>query len=309
MIYHNIGQLIGKTPMVRLQDVEPDSAEVLVKLESMNPGGSVKERIALNIIEEMENRGEIKPGMKLVEPTSGNTGIGLSMVAAYKGYDLTLVMPNTMSMERRKILKAYGANLVLTDGTKGMRGAIEKAEEIRGASEDTVLIGQFQNPDNPKAHEKTTGPEILQDTEGKVDAFVVGIGTGGTITGAGGFLKEQIPGLKIVGVEPVKSPVISGGEPGPHKIQGIGAGFIPEVLNQELIDQMIKISEEEAVKESRNTASKEGILLGISGGAALAAAKQVAKNLGRGKRVVVIAPDTGERYLSTELFDFGPGDS
>ncbi len=304
MIYDNIGQLIGRTPMVRLQSLDKDSGEVLVKLESMNPGGSVKERIALNIIEEMERRGELKPGMNLVEPTSGNTGIGLSMVAAYKGYTLTLVMPNTMTMERRKILKAYGANLVLTDGAKGMRGAIEKAEEILSTSKNTVLIGQFQNPDNPKAHEKTTGPEILQDTGGKLDAFVVGIGTGGTITGAGGFLKENIPGIKIIGVEPVKSPVISGGEPGPHKIQGIGAGFIPGVLNRGTIDEMMLISEEEAIEESRNTASKDGILLGISGGAAIAAAKKVAKALGAGKRVAVIAPDTGERYLSTELFEF-----
>jgi len=304
MIYDNIGQLIGSTPMVRLKDVDKNSAEVLVKLESMNPGGSVKERIALNIIEEMEKRGELKPGMNLVEPTSGNTGIGLSMVAAYKGYTLTLVMPNTMSMERRKILKAYGANLVLTDGTKGMKGAIEKANEILADNQDTVLIGQFQNPDNPGAHIKTTGPEILKDTDGQLDAFVVGIGTGGTITGAGGFLKEKIPGMKVIGVEPIKSPVISGGEPGPHKIQGIGAGFIPEVLDKKNIDEMILVSEEEAIGESRNTAKKEGILLGISGGAAIFAAKKIAKELGSGKRVVVVAPDTGERYLSTELFEF-----
>lgn len=303
MIYDNIGQLIGNTPMVRLKDIDKDSAEVLVKLESMNPGGSVKERIALNIIEEMEKREELKPGMNLVEPTSGNTGIGLSMVAAYKGYSLTLVMPNTMSMERRKILKAYGAKLVLTDGAKGMKGAIAKAQEILEESSDNVLVGQFQNPDNPKAHEKTTGPEILKDTDGKLDAFVVGIGTGGTITGAGGYLKQNIPGLKVVGVEPVNSPVISGGEPGPHKIQGIGAGFIPEVLDKEKIDDMMLVSEEEATKESRNTAKKEGILLGISGGAAIYAAKKLAKELGSGKRVVVLAPDTGERYLSTELFD------
>lgn len=304
MIYNNIGELIGNTPLVRLHSVEKDSAEVLVKLESMNPGGSVKERIALNIIEEMEKRGELKPGMNLVEPTSGNTGIGLSMVAAYKGYTLTLVMPNTMSMERRKILKAYGANLVLTDGAKGMRGAIEKAEEILNTTKDTVLIGQFQNLDNPRAHVKTTGPEIYQGTGGKLDAFVVGIGTGGTITGAGGFLKDKIPGIKVIGVEPVKSPVISGGEPGPHKIQGIGAGFIPAVLDKDKIDEMMLVSEEEAIEESRYIASKEGILLGISGGAAIFAAKKVAKDLGPGKRVVVIAPDTGERYLSTELFEF-----
>ena len=304
MIYNNIGQLIGNTPLVRLHNVDKDSAEVLVKLESKNPGGSIKERIALNIIEEMEKRGEIKPGMNLVEPTSGNTGIGLSMVAAYKGYTLTLVMPNTVSMERRKIVKAYGANLVLTDGAKGMKGAIEKAKEILNTSKDTVLIGQFQNPDNPGAHAKTTGPEIYQDTGGKLDAFVVGIGTGGTITGAGGFLKQMIPGIKLIGVEPVKSPVISGGEPGPHKIQGIGAGFIPEVLDKDIIDEMILVSEEEAIEETRATAGKEGILLGISGGAAIVAAKKTAKILGPGKRVVAIAPDTGERYLSTELFEF-----
>ncbi len=304
MIYDNIGQLIGNTPMVRLKDIDKDSAEVLVKLESMNPGGSVKERIALNIIEEMEKREELKPGMNLVEPTSGNTGIGLSMVAAYKGYSLTLVMPNTMSMERRKILKAYGAKLVLTDGAEGMKGAIAKAQEILEESSDNVLVGQFQNPDNPGAHEKTTGPEILKDTDGKLDAFVAGIGTGGTITGAGGYLKEKIPGLKTIGVEPVKSSVLSGGEPGPHKIQGIGAGFIPEVLDRDNIDQMEQVSEEEAIEESRNTAKKEGLLLGISGGAAIVAAKKVAKKLGTGKRVVVIAPDTGERYLSTELFEF-----
>jgi cysteine synthase len=304
MIYDNIGQLIGNTPMVRLKNIDKDSGEVLVKLESMNPGGSVKERIALNIIEEMEKRGELKPGMNLVEPTSGNTGIGLSMVAAYKGYTLTLVMPNTMSMERRKILKAYGARLVLTDGAKGMKGAIEKANDMLKESKDTVLIGQFQNPDNPRAHEKHTGPEIFKDTDGKLDAFVVGIGTGGTVTGAGGYLKENVTGLKVVGVEPIKSPVISGGEPGPHKIQGIGAGFIPDVLDKRIIDEMILVSEEEAIHESRNTAEKEGILLGISGGAAIFAAKKIAKRLGVGKRVAVVAPDTGERYLSTELFDF-----
>lgn len=304
MIYDNIGQLIGNTPMVRLKNIDKDSGEVLVKLESMNPGGSVKERIALNIIEEMEKRGELKPGMNLVEPTSGNTGIGLSMVAAYKGYTLTLVMPNTMSMERRKILKAYGARLVLTDGAKGMKGAIEKANDMLKESKDTVLIGQFQNPDNPRAHEKHTGPEIFKDTDGKLDAFVVGIGTGGTVTGAGGYLKENVTGLKVVGVEPIKSPVISGGEPGPHKIQGIGAGFIPTVLDKDKIDEMMLVSEEEAIEESRYIASKEGILLGISGGAAIFAAKKVAKDLGPGKRVVVIAPDTGERYLSTELFEF-----
>ncbi len=300
MIYENIGQLIGNTPMVKLNKlVSEDMANIYVKLEHFNPGGSIKDRIALNMIEEMEKRGELKKGYTIVEPTSGNTGIGIAMVGAYKGYKVTLVMPETMSIERRKILKAYGADIVLTEGAKGMKGAIEKANEMT-QQEGYVLLSQFENKDNPDVHRKTTALEILKDLGENIDAFVAGVGTGGTITGVGEILKEKIKDIKIFAVEPKDSPVLSGGNPGPHKLQGIGAGFIPSVLNKNLIDEVIQISTEEAYGAAKNLATKEGLFLGISCGAAIFAAIEVAKKIGKGKNVVVIAPDTGERYLSIE---------
>ncbi|MBZ4645103.1 MAG: cysteine synthase [Clostridia bacterium] len=298
-----IYELIGQTPMVRLNRlVDEDSAEVLVKLESFNPGSSVKDRIALNMIIDAENKGLLKPGSTIVEPTSGNTGIGLAMVGASKGYRVILVMPDTMSIERRNLLKAYGAELVLTPGAEGMRGAIAKAEELVSQNSDYFMPQQFRNAANPDVHRRTTAVEILTQTEGNIDAFVAGVGTGGTLTGVGEVLKEKIPSIKVIAVEPEASPVISGGKPGPHKLQGIGAGFIPEVLNKNIIDEVIKIADEDAFITARKLASQEGILVGISSGAAVNAALQMAKKLGKGKRVVVVAPDTGERYLSTALF-------
>jgi cysteine synthase A len=298
-----IYELIGQTPMVRLNRlVDEDSAEVLVKLESFNPGSSVKDRIALNMIIDAENKGLLKPGSTIVEPTSGNTGIGLAMVGASKGYRVILVMPDTMSIERRNLLKAYGAELVLTPGAEGMRGAIAKAEELVSQNSDYFMPQQFRNAANPDVHRRTTAVEILTQTEGNIDAFVAGVGTGGTLTGVGEVLKEKIPSIKVIAVEPEASPVISGGKPGPHKLQGIGAGFIPEVLNKNIIDEVIKIADDDAFITARKLASQEGILVGISSGAAVNAALQMAKKLGKGKRVVVVAPDTGERYLSTALF-------
>ncbi|WP_094547902.1 cysteine synthase A [Petroclostridium xylanilyticum] len=298
-----IYELIGQTPMVRLNRlVDEDSAEVLVKLESFNPGSSVKDRIALNMIIDAENKGLLKPGSTIVEPTSGNTGIGLAMVGASKGYRVILVMPDTMSIERRNLLKAYGAELVLTPGAEGMRGAIAKAEELVSQNSGYFMPQQFRNAANPDVHRRTTAVEILTQTEGNIDAFVAGVGTGGTLTGVGEVLKEKIPSIKVIAVEPEASPVISGGKPGPHKLQGIGAGFIPEVLNKNIIDEVIKIADEDAFITARKLASQEGILVGISSGAAVNAALQMAKKLGKGKRVVVVAPDTGERYLSTALF-------
>jgi cysteine synthase A len=298
-----IYELIGQTPMVRLNRlVDEDSAEVLVKLEAFNPGSSVKDRIALNMITDAEEKGLLKPGSVIVEPTSGNTGIGLAMVGAAKGYKVILVMPDTMSMERRLLLKAYGAELVLTPGAEGMKGAIKKAEELVKENANYFIPQQFQNAANPAVHKKTTAVEILNQTDEKIDAFVAGVGTGGTLTGVGEVLKEKIPSIKVVAVEPENSPVLSGGNPGPHKIQGIGAGFVPEVLNTSVIDEIIKVADEDAFATARKLASEEGILVGISCGAAVNAAVQLAKKLGKGKRVVVIAPDTGERYLSTALF-------
>ncbi|KDR93749.1 cysteine synthase A [Peptoclostridium litorale DSM 5388] len=303
MIYENITRLIGNTPIVKLSKMAgEDSADVYVKLEGFNPGGSIKDRIALNMIEGMESEGVIKPGYTLVEPTSGNTGIGIAMVAAIKGYKVVLVMPESMSMERRKILSAYGANLVLTPADKGMKGAIEKAQELVDQNEEYVLVGQFDNKFNPDAHRKATAFEIIRDMDGKLDAFVAGVGTGGTLTGTGEVLKKEIEGVKIVAVEPDDSAVISGDAPGGHKIQGIGAGFIPKNLDVDVIDEVARVTNEQAFETARKLAKEEGIFLGISSGAAIKAALDVAKSLGKGKKVLVIAPDGGEKYLSTELY-------
>jgi len=302
-VYNDVTELIGRTPLLKINKLTGENdATVLIKLERNNPGGSVKDRIAYSMIKRAEEEGRLKPGGTIIEPTSGNTGIGLAMVAAALGYKVILTMPETMSIERRMLLKAYGAEIVLTPGTEGMKGAIKKAEEILAETKNAIIPQQFENPANPAIHEKTTGVEIWEDTGGKVDYFVSGVGTGGTLTGAGRYLKERNPELKIIAVEPTNSPVISGGEPGPHKIQGIGAGFIPEILDTELIDEIYKISNEEAMETARQAARKEGILIGISSGAALAAALKAAKEAGKGKTIVAVAPDTGERYLSTELF-------
>ncbi|NPV26412.1 MAG: cysteine synthase A [Firmicutes bacterium] len=301
---NNITELIGQTPMVKLNRlVGQEDAEVLVKLEFFNPAGSVKDRIALSMIEDAEQRGILRPGMTIVEPTSGNTGIGLAMIAAAKGYKLILVMPETMSVERRKLLKAFGADFVLTPGTEGMGGAVRKAEELLDENPGYFMPQQFDNPANPAAHRQTTAQEILTQTQGQLDAFVAGVGSGGTLTGVGEVLKEHLPQIKVVAVEPAASAVLAGGKPGIHKIQGIGAGFIPRVLKTELIDEIIGVTNEDAFMTARRLAKEEGILVGISSGAAVFAAIGLAKELGKGKRVVVIAPDTGERYLSSELFE------
>jgi cysteine synthase A len=300
-VANNILELIGDTPMVRLNKVVDGGALIYAKLEGFNPLSSVKDRIALSMIEAAEKEGKIKPGDTLVEPTSGNTGIGLAFVTAVKGYNLVLTMPDTMSVERRKILKALGAELVLTDGTKGMKGAISKAEELANEN-GWFQPQQFTNPANPDAHRRTTAMEILEQVP-DVDAFVAGIGTGGTITGVGEVLKQKTQKtVHVVAVEPEGSPVLSGGEPGPHKIQGIGAGFVPNVLNTKVYDEIVKVSNEDAFTTSKELAKKEGIFVGISSGAAAWAALKVAKRLGKGKKVVVILPDHGERYLSTTLF-------
>ncbi|MBU0880784.1 MAG: cysteine synthase A [Candidatus Omnitrophica bacterium] len=299
-IAKDVSELIGHTPMVRLGRLAtPEMAEILVKLEQFNPGGSVKDRICLSMIEAAEEKGLLKKGSTIIEPTSGNTGIGLAMISAARGYKCVLTMPETMSMERRQILRAYGAEIVLTDGAKGMKGAIEKAEELSKKSPDSFMPQQFRNPANPDAHRKTTAKEILEAVDGKIDAFVAGVGTGGTITGVGEILKKHNPKIRIVAVEPKKSPVLSGGQPGPHKIQGIGAGFLPEVLNRQIIDEIVQVDDDDAARTSNALAKDEGIFAGISSGAAVWAALKVAKELGRGKRVVAILPDTGERYLST----------
>ena len=307
-LVQNITQLIGDTPLVRLNRVVPEgSAEVYVKLEYQNPGASVKDRIAISMVEEAEKAGKLKPGDTIIEPTSGNTGIGLAMVAAAKGYQAILVMPETMSMERRNLLRAYGAKLVLTPGSEGMKGAIRKAEELLAENPNYFMPQQFKNPANVKIHRETTGPEIVEaikNHDGKLDAFVAGIGTGGTITGAGEVLKQAFPDIKIYAVEPSASPVLSGGNPGPHKIQGIGAGFVPDILNTEIYDEVITVENEQAFETSRRVAREEGILGGISSGAAIFAALQVAAKLGAGKRVVAVVPSNGERYLSTPLYQF-----
>ncbi|MBU0604698.1 MAG: cysteine synthase A [Candidatus Omnitrophica bacterium] len=299
-IAKDVSELIGHTPMVRLGRLAtPEMAEILVKLEQFNPGGSVKDRICLSMIEAAEEKGLLKKGSTIIEPTSGNTGIGLAMISAARGYKCVLTMPETMSMERRQILRAYGAEIVLTDGAKGMKGAIEKAEELSKKSQGSFMPQQFRNPANPDAHRRTTAKEILEAVDGKIDAFVAGVGTGGTITGVGEILKKHNPKIRIVAVEPKKSPVLSGGQPGPHKIQGIGAGFLPEVLNRQIIDEIVQVDDDDAARTSNALAKDEGIFAGISSGAAVWAALKVAKELGRGKRVVAILPDTGERYLST----------
>lgn len=307
-LVQSITDLIGDTPLVRLNRVVPEgSAEVYVKLEYQNPGASVKDRIAISMIEVAEQEGKIKPGDTIVEPTSGNTGIGIALVAAAKGYNAILVMPETMSLERRNLLRAYGAQLVLTPGAEGMKGAIKRAEELKAENPSYFIPQQFENPANVKVHRETTGPEIVEAIkghDGKLDAFISGIGTGGTITGAGSVLKENFPDIKIYAVEPAASPVLSGGKPGPHKIQGIGAGFVPGILNTSIYDEIIAVENEDAFETSRRVAKEEGILGGISSGAAIFAALKVAKELGAGKRVVAIIPSNGERYLSTPLYQF-----
>ncbi|WP_283751248.1 cysteine synthase A [Bacillus cereus] len=303
-VAQSVSELIGKTPIVKLNRiVESDSADVYLKLEFMNPGSSVKDRIALAMIEDAENKGLLKEGDTIIEPTSGNTGIGLAMVAAAKGYKAILVMPETMSIERRNLLRAYGAELVLTPGSEGMGGAIRKATEL--AEEHGYFIPQqFQNQANPEIHRITTGPEIVEQMGDQLDAFIAGIGTGGTITGAGEVLKEAYKDIKIYAVEPADSPVLSGGKPGPHKIQGIGAGFVPETLDVEVYDEIIQVKTEQAFEYARRVAREEGILVGISSGAVVYAATEVAKKLGKGKKVLVIIPSNGERYLSTPLYQF-----
>ncbi|MFC8150106.1 cysteine synthase A [Bacillus paralicheniformis] len=303
-VANSVYDLIGNTPVVKLNRlVDEDSAEVYVKLEYMNPGSSVKDRIALAMIEDAEEKGLLKEGDTLIEPTSGNTGIGLAMVAAAKGIKAILVMPDTMSSERRNLLRAYGAELVLTPGAEGMKGAIKKAEEL-AEEHGYFMPQQFNNPANAEVHRRTTGKEIAEQFGDGLDAFIAGIGTGGTITGAGEVLKEKNPSIKIFAVEPTDSPVLSGGKPGPHKIQGIGAGFVPEILNTEIYDEIITVKNEEAFEFARKAAREEGILGGISSGAAIYAALQVAKKLGKGKKVLAVLPINGERYLSTPLYQF-----
>ena len=305
-IYKGTLGLIGNTPLVETVNIEKKydlKARLLVKLEYFNPAGSVKDRIAKAMIEDAEERGQLKAGSVIIEPTSGNTGIGLAAIAAAKGYRVILTMPETMSVERRNILKAYGAEIVLTDGAKGMKGAIAKAEELAATIENSFIPGQFNNPANPKAHRETTGPEIWNDTEGAVDIFVAGVGTGGTVTGIGEFLKSKKPEVKIVAVEPATSPVLSEGKSGPHKIQGIGAGFVPEVLNTQIYDEIIPVENEKAFETSKELTRTEGVLTGISSGAALYAALQLAQRPeNEGKTIVALLPDSGDRYYSTPLF-------
>lgn len=305
-IYKSITELVGRTPILEVSNIEKElnlEARILVKLEYFNPAGSVKDRVALSMIEDAEARGLIRPGATIIEPTSGNTGIGLASAAAAKGYKAIFVMPETMSIERRKLLQGYGAEIVLTEGKRGMNGAIEKAAELEKELDNAVVLGQFVNGANPEAHIRTTGPEIWEDTDGEVDIFVAGVGTGGTITGTGKYLKEKKDTVQVIAVEPVGSPVLSGGNPGPHGLQGIGAGFVPEVLDTKIYDSIIKVADEEAYAAERLLAHKEGVLVGISSGAALHAAIETAKlTENKGKTIVALLPDTGERYLSTPLF-------
>lgn len=306
-IYTSTDQLIGKTPLLELTHIEKAfglKARLLAKLEYFNPAGSVKDRIAKAMIDDAESTGKLKPGSVIIEPTSGNTGIGLASVAASRGYRIIIVMPDTMSVERRQLMKAYGAELVLTEGAKGMKGAIAKAQELASQTSNSFIPGQFGNPANPKAHFSTTGPEIWEDTDGEVDIFVAGVGTGGTITGVGEYLKSKKPGVKVVAVEPAGSAVLSTGVPGPHKIQGIGAGFIPDVLNTGIYDEIIPVANEDAFATGRLVGRSEGVLVGISSGAAAWAAIELAKHPeNAGKTIVVLLPDTGDRYLSTPLFE------
>ena len=305
-IYTSADQLIGKTPLLELTHIEKEltlKARILAKLEYFNPAGSVKDRIAKKMIDDAEAAGQLKPGSVIIEPTSGNTGIGLASVAAARGYRIIIVMPETMSVERRQLMKAYGAELVLTEGAKGMKGAIAKADELAKEIPNSFVPGQFVNPSNPKAHIETTGPEIYEDTDGKVDYFVAGVGTGGTVTGVGQYLKRKVPSVKVVAVEPASSPVLSQGVAGAHKIQGIGAGFVPDVLDTKVYDEIIPVSNEDAFADGRLVGRKEGVLVGISSGAALHAAVELAKRPeNEGKTIVVLFPDTGDRYLSTPLF-------
>ena len=305
-IYKSAAELIGKTPLLELSNIEKKDelkAKIYAKLEYFNPAGSVKDRIAFQMIEDAEKEGKLTPGATIIEPTSGNTGIGLASIATAKGYKAIIVMPETMSVERRNIIKAYGAEIVLTDGTKGMKGAIAKAEELAKEIPNSFIAGQFVNPSNPKAHRLTTGPEIWEDTDGKIDVFVAGIGTGGTITGVGEYLKEKNPNLKVIAVEPATSPVLSKGVAGAHKIQGIGAGFIPATLNTSIYDEVIAVENDDAFEVSKEIAAAEGILVGISSGAALFAAKLIAERPEyAGKNIVVLLPDSGDRYYSTPLF-------
>ena len=306
-IFKSADQIIGGTPLLELSGIEKEyglKARLLAKLEYFNPAGSVKDRVAKVMLDEAEKAGELRPGAVVIEPTSGNTGIGLAAVAAARGYKAVIVMPDTMSEERRRLVKAYGAELVLTDGKKGMTGAIEKAEELKAEIPGSIIAGQFVNPANPKAHFETTGPEIYDDTDGKVDIFVAGVGTGGTVTGVGKYLKSKNPDIKIVAVEPSDSAVLSGKSAGPHKLQGIGAGFVPKVLDISVCDEIMTVTSEEAFAAGREMGRREGVLVGISSGAALHAAKELAKREeNEGKTVVVLLPDTGDRYLSTELFE------
>lgn len=307
-IIHNANELIGNTPLLELHNytkaVQIDDVTILAKLEYYNPAGSVKDRVALAMIGDAEKKGELKPGATIIEPTSGNTGIGLAAVAAAKGYRTILTLPETMSMERRSLLRAYGAEIELTEGKKGMKGAIERAEELRKEIPDSVILGQFDNPANPEVHRRTTGPELWEQTDGKIDIFVAGVGTGGTITGVGEYLKSKNENIKIVAVEPASSPVLSEGRAGAHKIQGIGAGFVPKVLNTKIYDEILPIENEDSFEEGRRFAVSEGILVGISSGAALKAATILAKRPeNKGKNIVVLLPDSGDRYLSTALFE------
>lgn len=304
MIHRNITELIGRTPLVEISGLEGQKARIAVKVESFNPGGSVKDRIALSMIEDAEARGVLAPGETIIEPTSGNTGVGLAWIGRVKGYRVILTMPETMSRERRSLLKAYGAELVLTPGTEGMKGAIRKAEELRAATPGAIILGQFVNPANPAAHEKYTGEEIWNDTEGQVDIFIAGAGTGGTVSGTGRALKRHKPEVRIIAVEPAGSPVLTEGHAGPHKIQGIGAGFVPDTLDRSVVDEVLTVADEAAFEGMRLLSRREGILAGISSGAAFSAALEVARREeNAGKLVVALLPDTGERYLSTGLFE------
>ena len=305
-VYTSATELIGKTPLLELTHIEKSlglKAKIVAKLEYFNPAGSVKDRIAKAIIDDAEASGKLKPDSVIIEPTSGNTGIGLASVAAARGYRIILTMPETMSVERRQLMKAYGAELVLTEGAKGMKGAIAKAEELAARTPNSFIPGQFVNPANPKAHRENTGPEIYEDTDGQVDIFVAGVGTGGTITGTGEYLKSKIPDVKVIAVEPASSPLLSSGTAAPHKIQGIGANFVPQVLNTSIYDEIITVTDEDAFESGRLIGKTEGVLVGISSGAALSAAIEVAKrDENNGKTIVVLLPDTGDRYLSTEMF-------